>query len=237
LVALAAASALAQDRFEIQVYESDTARPGETGIEVHLNTVAAGSTQTSANGQIATTGVTHITFEPHLGVATWCEVGGYLQAAQLPDGTLVTGGGKLRLKLRYPHTVQGFGFAVNFELSDVPKRFEANQWGSEIRPIIDVQWGRWYGSINPILDTDLAGAQAGRPQFQPAAKGAYGLGEGVSVGAEYYGAWSYAPTHALYGALDFANRWLDLNMGVGYGFEGPERWVLKAIIGLHPPPP
>src|SRR6266568_4397187 len=69
LLALAAAEARAQDRFEIQVYDAQTAPPGGFGLETHLNHVFADVDET------------HLTFEPHLGVAPWLEVGGYFQTA------------------------------------------------------------------------------------------------------------------------------------------------------------
>jgi hypothetical protein len=231
---VASSAAYAQDRFEVQVYDSDTAPTGSAGLEVHVNVVTAG--EPAAVEPISpVVGVTHVTFEPHLGVASWCELGGYLQTAERPDGTFLAAGAKLRLKLRVPHKYQGVGFAINFELSDVPTRFEPNQWGSEVRPILDVtRWG-WYGSVNPILDTDLAGSQAFRPQFQPAAKLARILSEDVRLGGEYYGAFGSNAQHFLLAALDYAADWLDLNVGVGYGVAGPERWLLKMIVGLHPP--
>ncbi|HEX4622390.1 MAG TPA: hypothetical protein VH208_12575, partial [Myxococcaceae bacterium] len=180
----AGSAARAQDRFEIQVYDSETAPAGATGLEAHLNVVTAG--EPAAEEPISpVVGVTHVTFEPHLGLARWCELGGYLQTALRPDGTFQAAGAKLLLKMRVPRKFDGVGLGINFELSDVPTRFEPNQWGSEIRPIIDAtRWG-WYASLNPIVDVDLAGTQAGRPQFQPAAKLARILGQGVWVGAEY----------------------------------------------------
>jgi len=231
---LAAGAAKAQDRFEIQVYDSETAPAGSPGIELHANVVTAGTVQPSAQGELPTTGLTHLTLEPHVGLTRWCELGGYLQAAQRPDGTLDAAGVKLRLKLRLPRKVAGFGFALNFEFSDVPRLYEANQYGSELRPVVDFKAEHWYASVNPIVGLDLAGDQAFHPQFQPAAKVAAIVGDGVWVGAEYYGAFGASPSHTLYGALDWASKHFDLNAGVGYGFQGPERWVLKTILGFHP---
>ena len=225
---------LAQDRFEIQVYDSQTAPPGQVGLELHANAVARGSRE-PLGPELPTQGVVHLTFEPHLGLLSWCEVGAYLQTAQRPDGQFDAAGAKLRFKARAPTRYGGFGFAVNAELSDVPQRYEANQLGAELRPIADFAAGPWYAAVNPILGLDLKGAQAFQPQFEPAVKVGFQLDPALLLGAEYYGAFSSAASHLVYGAFDFTSRWIDLNAGVGYGFAGPERWVLKAILGIHPP--
>ena len=66
--------------------------------------------------------VSHLTLEPHLGLAHWCEIGGYLQAAIRADGTMDYAGVKLRWKMRVPHRLVHdiIGLALNLELSIVP---------------------------------------------------------------------------------------------------------------------
>ena len=101
--------------------------------------------------------LTHLTFEPHLGITRWWELGMYLQTVIRPDGGWDSGGVKLRTKFRWPESVGAFRFALNMELARVSKRYEADGWGSELRPIVDARWGRWYVSINPIVGFPLAG--------------------------------------------------------------------------------
>ena len=128
------AVAHAQDAFEVQVYDTLTAPRGEAGLEMHLN-------QHAIDGA---TDETHLTFEPHYGLADWAELGGYFQTAVTAAGDLAYAGVKLRLKLRRPHRMwdDRIGLAINGELSAVPSRFEPQVWGSEIRPILDVMAGR-----------------------------------------------------------------------------------------------
>jgi hypothetical protein len=226
------AVAHAQDAFEVQVYDTVTAPHGEVGLEVHLNqhVIDAG------------TGETHLTFEPHYGLADWAELGGYFQTAATTTGDLAYAGVKLRLKLRRPHRIwdDRIGLAINGELSAVPSRFEPQVWGSEIRPIIDLTAGELYASINPILATDLRGELAGHPQLEPAAKLAVKLIETVAVGVEGYGAFGplddLGSEHAtrLLGVVDVTGDWWDLNVGAGYGWGSPDHVVAKLILGLHP---
>ncbi len=241
-LALVPARALAQDNFEIQVYDSETAGPWHVGLETHLIYLASGTTVTSPDGQAPTEHQFHLTFEPHLGIGTWVELGMYLQFAVLPQAGFEYAGVKLRCKLRLDQKLAGaIGLAINFEISDVPRQFEPNVWGSEIRPIIDGRWGFFYAAVNPIVDIDLNGINAGLPQFEPAAKLAFTVVGSLALGLEYYGA--YGPitktlpisesTNRLFAALDFASDYFDLNFGVGYGFTGPEKLIVKAILGFH----
>jgi hypothetical protein len=244
---LGAGSARAQDRFEIQVYDSETAPPEGVGVELHANVVADGTNAASPDGELPTQSVLHLTVEPHLGLATWTEVGFYLQSA-VSGGVIDWAGFKARWKVRWPRKLAGgrLGLALNMELSDIPARYEANVYGSELRPIVDLRAGRLYLSVNPIVDIDLAGPLAGHPFLEPAAKLAISVGAGVAVGAEYYGAfgpldaplpWS-AQSHRLFAVLDWAKPLgrgaaIDLNAGVGYNLPGTgDRWVVKAIVGV-----
>src|SRR2546425_7146784 len=96
LLLLCAASARAQDAFEIQVYDASTAPPLTPGLEIHLNGVLHGSEQPSPAGELPTNHVAHATLEPHLGLTDWLEAGAYLLSALLPGGAYDHPGAKLR---------------------------------------------------------------------------------------------------------------------------------------------
>jgi hypothetical protein len=85
LVVLTSCAAFAQDAFEIAVYGSETAVPGQLGTEFHLNHVLRGRTAI-VDGELPTNHVTHLTLEPHVGLASWCEAGAYLSTALRADG-------------------------------------------------------------------------------------------------------------------------------------------------------
>ncbi len=223
--------ARAQDEFEIQVYDVETAPEGEPGIELHLNQHLI-RMQPDA---------THLTFEPHYGLHDWAELGGYFQTSLTTTGELAYAGVKLRTKLRAPHRLwdDRIGLAINFEISDVPRQFEPNQWGSEIRPIAELRSGPLYASVNPIIDTDLAGDLAGHPQLEPAAKLAYVASDTAMVGVEAYAA--FGPVDALGGGvdrgfvtLDVRGRLWDLNVGIGASHGSQDHPIGKLIVGIHP---
>lgn len=234
--------AAAQDAFEIQVYDAETAPPGATGLEVHVNTVAAGVTTMSPDGELPSDHVTHLTLEPHVGLASWCEGGAYFQTAIRPDGAFDYAGVKLRLKLRVPRRLARglFGLAINFELSSVPRTYEATELGAEIRPIADVAWRRLYASVNPIVGFDFRGPDAGHPQLEPAATVLVRVLEGWQVGVEYYGA--YGPidrplpaadqVHRLFAVSTYVHKWFGVHVGAGYGFSAGDRWIVKSIFSF-----
>ena len=241
LLLLLPRAARAQDAFEIQVYDAETAPRGDTGFELHVNNAVVGVQQPSPEGELPSQRVTHLTLEPHVGLARWCEAGGYLQTAIRPDGNFDYAGVKLRFKIRWPRRLRGLvGLALNFELSSVPREYEATQLGSELRPIVDVEWRRIYAAVNPILGIDFEGALAGHPQLQPAATVLLRALPGWQLGLEYYGAYGAidhpAPAgeqvHRLFVVSTFEHKWFGFHIGAGYGFAAGDKWIIKSIFSF-----
>ncbi len=249
LLALVACAARAQDPFEIQVYDSATAAHLETGIEVHANYSGRMSAAAPAGPVSATDRVLHLTFEPHLGLADWAELGGYLQTALRPDGSYDYAGAKLRFKARLPRPVAGvLGLAVNTEVSWLPRAYSESRFGAELRPIADLRVGPAYLAVNPIVDFDFEGALAGRPQLEPAAKAEVMLLDDLlGLGVEYYAALgpliagngSWQQVHRIFAVVDLMQIpagpvRLGLDVGVGHGLAADEGWIAKAIVGVEP---
>jgi hypothetical protein len=229
VVAAYANVARAQDPFEIQVYDAETAPPGETGLEVHLNYFAVGEREGSAEGELPTDRVTHLTFEPHVGLARWCEAGAYFQTALRPDGAFDYAGVKLRFKMRLPRRLREVvGLALNVELDAIPRAYEAAGLGGEVRPIVDVEWRRLYLSVNPIVALDFRGESAGIPKFEPAATVLVRVLEGWQLGVEYYA--SVPDVNRLFVVTTMVRKWFGMHIGAGYGVTGGEKWIVKSIL-------
>jgi hypothetical protein len=138
-VLLAAAPALALDKFEIQVYDGSADAPGQAGLEVHLNRWKGGPV--------------HLTFEPSFGITAFWELGGYFQTE---DGHYA--GVKLRSKFVTPESFDpNFRFGLNFELSRIPHE----GWGGEVRPILAWENDRFLFAVNPIVSFPAAFEPAG----------------------------------------------------------------------------
>jgi hypothetical protein len=232
LLVVLCAVAHAQDPFEIQVYDTDTAHRGEAGLEIHINE----HLYKTADDQ------THTTFEPHYGLRDWLELGGYLQSSVSSGEAYQFAGAKLRLKARLPtrYWQDRIGFGINGELAIVPREFEGAVYGSEIRPIVELRAHELYAAFNPILAIDLSGDVAGHPQFEPCAKVAWWFTPRFALGVEGYG--GFGPVNDLgaekvergFATIDIRARAWDVDFGVGVNHGSEDHPVLKLIFGIHP---
>jgi hypothetical protein len=259
-LALAApARARAGDPFEIQVYTADLAEPGQLGLELHLNYTMRGETEPAYPGEVPPDGAFRLTFEPQIGVTPWLELGAYAQLLAAPGGTYEFGGWKARAKLVVPEQTRRrlgwpFFLGVNVELSNVPASVAPERWGTEIRPIVGWEGGRWLVSVNPILGFSLTGPDRFQVDLEPAAKVAWNTGLGFAVGAEYYASLGRVTDvlpasdreHLLFAVLDLAgppeptaeessgaaSEWeLNLAFGAGLTDATPQHAIVKAIVG------
>jgi hypothetical protein len=249
----------AVDPFEIQVYTAEIAEPGRLGLELHLNYTIRGEAEPAYPGEVPPDGVGRLTFEPQVGVTSWLELGAYAQLLAAPGGTYDFGGWKLRAKLVVPEQARRrigwpLFLGVNVELSNVPASVAPERWGSEIRPIVGWESGRWLVSVNPILGFSLTGPDRFQVDLEPAAKIAWNTGLGVAVGAEYYASLGQVTDllpasdreHLVFAVLDLAgppepaaeeagrgeSEWeLNLAFGAGLTDATPQHAIVKAIVG------
>jgi hypothetical protein len=245
LLALAG-QARAVDPFEIQVYDGSINPPGTPGIEVHVNSVISGR-RDAVPPELPSNHQTHFTAEPSIGITGWWEVGGYLQTTLRADGTFDYAGNKLRTKVVWPVPEgRSVHWGMNLEVSRLPRQYDRNVWGGEIRPI--VTWsslgGKIFASFNPIVDLSLPGQTSdGTPSFEPAATTCYVIDGLMSVGFEYYanlgpvGRWlpPREQEHYLFEVVN-ALRWphVELNVGAGEGFtQASNRFIGKMILGFR----
>ena len=209
LLVLIAAPAYAQDEYEIQVYDTETAPRGDPGLELHLNYHLIHA----APDQL------HSTLEPHYGLTDWLELGGYVQSSIDTNGNVTFAGVKVRAKMRlYRHGPLGLG--INVEGDTKP-------YGGEVRPIADWRGDRLFAAVNPIVSFDANGAA-----FEPAAKLAAISGRWM-VGVEGYAALPDDVFRA-FAVIDVRGDGWDLNAGIGANTGSPDHPIAKLILGFHP---
>lgn len=253
LVALAAWSGPsgATDKFEIQVYQGEHNAPGQFGLEVHTNYTFAGHTSPAYDGETPADRTLRLTLEPSLGVTDWLEVGAYLQNLISPAAGARFGGWKLRAKLVAPARWKlPITLGLNVEFGRVPRSVEEEGWANELRPIVGVRLWRFGLTFNPIIGFPLTGPDAGKPDFEPAAKLKFNTNLGFAVGAEYYAGLGrfdagFSPPreqdHLLFAVFDLEPRsgapepdssW-ELNVGLGAGLTPgtAQQWLAKVIVG------
>jgi hypothetical protein len=238
LVAGAPSIARAADPFEIQVYDGTANEPGHAGLELHLNTVASGSTRAEPP-LLPPNHQTHATFEPSFGMTRFWEIGGYVQSTIRGDGTLDYAGTKVRSKLVTPpgwHDHLRLG--ANFEISALPSKYDADRIGGEIRPIVAWEDEGWLFAFNPILGLSFHAHAS--PSFEPAAMAVRKLGSAVSAGLEYYGDIGSITgpkpvrdqEHYLYEVVNLIGiERVEVNFGVGEGLTAGSGFVAKGIFG------
>ena len=241
---LATSFARATDPFEIQTYDGNANEQGAFGLELHTNVVARGVT-TSDGPELAPNRVTHFTLEPSYGLFDWWELGLYLQAALLPDGSLDWAGAKVRSKFVTPPKWAGsphVRLGANFELGLLPERFDKGRWAIEMRPIVAWESDRFLFAVNPNVDITLTQPELSLgPTFQPAAMALYQWKDRVSLGFEYYA--NFGPfteplplakqEHYLYEVVNLLTvEHMELNVGFGHGFtDASNAFVGKVIVG------
>jgi hypothetical protein len=241
-LALASSKATASDPFEIQVYDGTADAPGVPGLELHVNDWATGNRE-ALPPEAALNGQFHATLEPSIGVTPIWELGAYLEGAvRTDDGRAGFAGVKLRSKfVTPPDWDPHWRLGVNLEVSYSLAVYDADRWGSEVRPILAWHDPDWLFAFNPILDQAFAGGDAGLgPSFQPALKIARRAGP-VALGIEYYATLgpltSPLPWREQQQQIfEVVDLWsvdrLEVNAGVGEGLtHASQGLVFKAIVG------
>lgn len=245
VVCSAAATARAQDLFEIQVYPYETVPPGRTMVELHNNFFPSG-TKDAPPGEFAEHHQAHTTLEVTHGFSEYFECAGYLVTAlHVPGQGGKYAGARIRPRFRLPETPNlFFNISVSLEVGFNRPEFEANTRTLEIRPILEHEEGRLYLSINPVLSKALKGPDSGQGlEFEPGVKVAWNVRPMIAAGVEYYAATGpithFEPRgeqrHMIFPTIDLevSPDW-ELNFAVGRGLTGAsEHWVLKSIVGYR----
>ncbi len=244
LFLFAAASALAQDNYEIQVYPGDTVEPRRTMVEFHSNFTAEGR-KTVEDGVLPTHHAFHETLEITHGWNAWFETGYYIFSSIQPDGGWQFVGTHIRPRVRVPESWHWpVGVSLSTEVGYVRPNFSADTWTWEIRPIVDKKAGKWYWAFNPSLEKSFRGPAASRGfEFAPNVKFSYDLFKRAAVGVEYYGGLgpigNFDPlreqAQQIVPAIDFdfGPKW-EVNFGVGVGVtRSTDHLFIKTIVGYR----
>lgn len=245
LAAVRAVPANAASSDEIQVYIDDINKPGEFGLEVHVNATPRGRSTPDYPGEVTPHHGVRFTPEFSWGLTRTLEAGLYLPYVRDAQGTTRFSGPKLRLKwlpLQTDDDGTGWFGGVNAEYAWVAPELEQATRGLELRPIIGHRSAGWLLAANPILGWALNGPDRNRkPDFGPAYKIAKTVAPGIALGVEYYSELGRvgnflargAQSHSLYFALDYDRKPWAFNAGIGRGLtDATDRWTVKAIFEI-----
>lgn len=227
---------------EIQVYTEELNKPGEFGLEQHLNYTIKGRQTPDYPGQMTSHHVTQITPEFSYGLSDTLEAGLYVPMAVTAAGDSFLNGLRVRLKyIAKRSDGEQLFYGLNVEVGRDSYRTSQSLSGMELRPIIGYRDSSWLASFNPILNMALVSDASHQPQFEPSLKLTRRVSEAMRGGIEYYG--EYGPlnhmlssdqrAHTVYAVTDIESGGLDVNFGIGRGFvNAADKWVMKAIIAL-----
>jgi hypothetical protein len=187
LLLWSATPVLAQDNYEIQVYPSEVVAPHQTMVEVHSNFTFSGS-KSVVDGVDPTEHALHETLEITHGFTPWFETGFYVFTSARSGRGWEWVGDHIRPRISVPAEWKWHvGLSLSGEFGYQRRRYAADSWTLELRPIIDKQLGRWYLSFNPTIDRSLHGLNQHRGwNFSPNAKAGYDITKKVNAGVEYY---------------------------------------------------
>lgn len=245
LAAAAVTPAAAQENYEIQVYPSKTADKGTTLFELHSNFTAAGS-KFGSGSLLPSHDALHETLEITHGFSDIFELGVYVFTNERAGSGWQYVGAHVRPRVRAPDSWGlPVGLSLSTEFGPVDKKYDANEFGVELRPIIDQQIGAFYWAFNPTIGWSLKGPEAGTGAkgmtFSPNVKLAWTLQPKIAAGIEYYGSTGsiakLAPIadqqHMIYPSIDlFLSPDWEFNAGVGFQIAGTgDHNILKVIVG------
>ena len=224
---------------EIQVYDGELTAPHKFNLTWHNNFTPKGIAQPAFPGAVVADKSFNGVTEWAYGVTPWFEAGLYLPLYSHDKNLGGTYDGfKLRALFAVPHAEdRKFFYGANFEFSINQKNWDENRFSSEIRPIIGWHLKPWDIIINPILDTEYDGLK--NLDFAPAVRIAYNISDKWAVSAEEYA--DYGPLHDLYGASDqshmlygvvnHAMKYFEIEAGVGIGLtSATDKVTLKLLV-------
>lgn len=239
---LIALTASAQDNYEIQVYGAQTQAKGSTMFELHSNYTFNGQKQI-VDGVLPSNHAEHETLEITTGITDNFEIGVYLFTNYTPGHGYTIVGSHIRPRIMAPASWNlPFGLSLSMEAGYQKPAYSPESWNIEIRPIIDKQWAKLYGSFNPTFGVSLKSQyDKSTPVFEPNIKLGYEFFKNAQFGIEYYGSMGYISgfesahnqEHALFVAYDMLNnpKW-ELNLGAGLGLtKATDSFVFKVILG------
>jgi hypothetical protein len=241
LVGLSLAGAARAAPEEIQVYMDEMDEPGHFGLDLHNNYVFDGAKQPDYSGGLISRHAYRFTPEFSYGITPNLEGGFYILSTVAPDGSVLIGGEKLRLKFIAPRPQdQHWYWGLNLEVGKVSHAYDPNPWNGELKGILGYHDDHWVLAINPNIDWSFSNRVHAPPTTEIDTKVGYKLSKDLTLGVESYDeageirAFGRGPTaHNLYGVVDTSIRGWDLNFGLGWGLTSvSDGLVAKAIIGV-----
>jgi len=226
-------TSFAQDANEIQVYGSATTPKYTTMIELHNNYTFKGPKFNQDYHPFLQT------LEVTTGISENFEFGFYVFTYNNNGKTQYTGS-NIRPRVKAPDEWNlPIGLSLSSEIGcSIDPSTHENNWGAEIRPIVDKTIGAHYLSFNPNIGISFSNKEY---LFEPNLKYAFSASPKASLGFEYYGNTGkiFNPfklpeqEHQLYAVIDlFLHPLYEFNLGIGKGLtDASNGTTIKCYVG------
>ncbi len=227
-----------QENYEIQVYQSELIKSSHTMFELHSNT----SLKKNPGDHLFSQNYFRETLEITHGFTRWFEVGSYLFTnVGIKNSTDIVGV-HIRPRFAIPSDIGlPLGLSLSSELGYVKKKYSADEWTLELRPIIDKTINRLMLALNLVFSMNLDNNSSHKPDLGSAFKASYDANWKVAPGLEYYGGYGsftgFLPVnqqaHQVFGVvdLDLGPDW-EFNAGLGWSLNrASDRLIIKFILG------
>jgi len=231
---------------EIQVYDGEINKPGEFGLELHLNATPNGNDKQSFNRERLTDRGLRLTPEFTYGLSKTFELGFYLPTIYTPQYGYEVAGYKPRIKWMpiQSDDHNPWSLGVNVEYAQLKNGMDDSNKSAEARFIAAWEGQDWLFAVNPILDKKLSKNKDETPDLDIYGSALFRR-EGIfkSIGLEYYQAlgpyrnfspsneqakqlFLVANTEIEHGPL---KAW-EFHLGAGYGWDSADRFTVKMIV-------
>lgn len=231
---------------EIQVYDGEINKPGEIGLEFHLNTTPNGQSQQRFDQERLTDRGFRITPELSYGLTDTIELGLYIPTIYSTQYGYELAGYKPRIKWIpiQASDSQPWSAGINVEYAKLKTGMSESAKGSEIRFILGYEGQNWRLAVNPILEKNFSPRTENTPELKTNFRAIYkqdGLLKGV--GLEYYlslGPYNnFRPQSEQAKQLFLVSEWepnkgplkdWDIHLAAGSGWDGADRFTIKMIV-------
>jgi hypothetical protein len=224
--AIPSLSALAQQGYEFEVYDTHLTEPGTIELELNTNFVASGRKEID-EGLFPTHHMLRSSLEIGGGITDWLEASVYVLGVHRPGLGASYVGNRLRATASVPASWNWpMDFGITQEVGFALAGFAENRWTYELSPMIGKSWRSLAFVANPAFERGLGDAVDHPVEFEPRGRITYGFGDEASLSLEYYS--SLGPTsrfdpvssqkHQVFLAAEkeFSKRW-ELAVSFGRG--------------------
>ena len=228
---------------EIQVYMDEMNRPGQLGLDVHLNDTVSGDRTPDYPGQQSGVDRLRLTPEFSYGLTPDIELGAYLPLTTLDShGAFIADGEKVRIKFLAPRAEgQTWFWGANLEIGYEQHRLDANPWNGELKGIVGWRRGPWTLAFNINDDFKISGPAASPASLDIDTRVSYRLAKDLTFGIESYNGMGpfrrlgrfQDQDQSIYAVVDKSFGGWDIDFGVGHGYAASkDGLVLKAIVSV-----